>query len=85
MGFLAALPTVLAVAILVALTIFLGEIMSNAATAALLIPIAAPVAVINPPFFHVRNLDNSAMKHHDPIEQTLAHDADERSASPKGL
>lgn len=45
LGFLEALPAVVAVAIMAALAIFVGEIMSNAATAALLIPIAAPLAV----------------------------------------
>jgi sodium-dependent dicarboxylate transporter 2/3/5 len=43
LSFLSAIPSVLAVAAIVALTIFVGEIMSNAATAALLIPIAAPL------------------------------------------
>jgi sodium-dependent dicarboxylate transporter 2/3/5 len=46
LGFLAALPTVLAVTVLVALTLVVGEIMSNAATAALLIPIAAQLAAM---------------------------------------
>lgn len=45
LGFLEALPAVVAVAIMATLAIFVGEIMSNAATAALLIPIAAPLAV----------------------------------------
>ena len=45
LAFLGGLPSVVAVAAVVALTIFVGEIMSNAATAALLIPIAAPLAV----------------------------------------
>jgi solute carrier family 13 (sodium-dependent dicarboxylate transporter), member 2/3/5 len=45
LGFLEALPAVVAVAIIAAITIFVGEVMSNAATAALLIPIAAPLAV----------------------------------------
>lgn len=45
LGFLEALPAVVAVGIMAALAIFVGEIMSNAATAALLIPIAAPLAV----------------------------------------
>jgi sodium-dependent dicarboxylate transporter 2/3/5 len=44
LSFLGGLPSVVAVAAFVALTIFVGEIMSNAATAALLIPIAAPLA-----------------------------------------
>jgi sodium-dependent dicarboxylate transporter 2/3/5 len=45
LGFLEALPAVVAVAVMVAITIFVGEVMSNAATAALLIPIAVPLAV----------------------------------------
>jgi sodium-dependent dicarboxylate transporter 2/3/5 len=44
LGFLEALPAVVVVAALAALAIFVGEVMSNAATAALLIPIAAPLA-----------------------------------------
>jgi solute carrier family 13 (sodium-dependent dicarboxylate transporter), member 2/3/5 len=44
LGFLGVLPAVAAVAVMAVLTIFVGEIMSNAATAALLIPIAAPLA-----------------------------------------
>lgn len=44
LGFLEALPAVAAVAVMVAVTIFVGEVMSNAATAALLIPIAATLA-----------------------------------------
>ena len=44
LGFLGMLPTVAAVAIMAAVTVFVGEIMSNAATAALLIPIAVPLA-----------------------------------------
>ncbi|MBP8948425.1 MAG: DASS family sodium-coupled anion symporter [Candidatus Promineofilum sp.] len=46
LGFLEALPAVLAVAVMATITIFVGEVMSNAATAALLIPIAAPLAVV---------------------------------------
>jgi sodium-dependent dicarboxylate transporter 2/3/5 len=45
LGVLSALPTFLAVAAMVAITVFVGEFMSNGATAALLIPIAAPLAV----------------------------------------
>jgi solute carrier family 13 (sodium-dependent dicarboxylate transporter), member 2/3/5 len=44
LGFLGLLPAMVAVAVMAVLTIFVGEIMSNAATAALLIPIAAPLA-----------------------------------------
>ena len=44
LAFLAALPALAAVAMMITLAIFVGEIMSNAATAALLIPIAAPLA-----------------------------------------
>ncbi len=44
LGFLGDLPAVLAVAVMVGITIFIGEVMSNAATAALLIPIAATLA-----------------------------------------
>jgi sodium-dependent dicarboxylate transporter 2/3/5 len=44
LGFLGALPAVAAVATIAAIAIFVGEVMSNAATAALLIPIAATLA-----------------------------------------
>lgn len=46
LGFLGDLPAVLAVAVMVTITIFVGEVMSNAATAALLIPIAVPLAAM---------------------------------------
>jgi sodium-dependent dicarboxylate transporter 2/3/5 len=44
LGFLDALPAVVTVGVIVAITVFVGEIMSNAATAALFIPIAVPLA-----------------------------------------
>ena len=44
LDFLGTLPAVVAVAIMAAITIAVAEVMSNAATAALLIPIAAPLA-----------------------------------------
>lgn len=44
LAFLGALPAVAAVVVIAAIAIFVGEVMSNAATAALLIPIAAPLA-----------------------------------------
>jgi sodium-dependent dicarboxylate transporter 2/3/5 len=44
LGFLGEMPAVAAVAVMALITIFVGEVMSNAATAALLIPIAVPLA-----------------------------------------
>ncbi len=44
LDFLGELPAIAAVAIMAAITIVVAEVMSNAATAALLIPIAAPLA-----------------------------------------
>lgn len=44
LGFLEILPAVLAVAVMAAIAIAIAEVMSNGATAALLIPIAAPLA-----------------------------------------